>query len=659
MTKKTNSSESKSFVKKVMSRKEKPLHPTNQSFSESEWKEAFLNLDKYSKTDNRLFLSGILFAECFRKIENEFDRAIFRYNDTKGNLIRLQVGRINTFAKNESIRHYQKIPKTGQLLQSSINAELINNIETIIDAVCFSLIKIYENSNVSNNYSNNIELKDWLKETLDLSITYSEFKHFWHQCLRHNWYVDSLDIQTKVIRPANPDKFLKHYVSLSWNEEMLVSQSMLAIKDWKSLIVTEKHKLLIKPILKVEHITQKGELKFKISNRYQTPETLPLEIAVIEMAINKTHYQKLLKKPCPNFYGLILSDLLSCWRFISPIVSQIESKKHLPNNISDKEKLLRYSPTFLKEDLVTLIMEAFSRLTKEQALTIVNLFTYTGKNKDDIWCQPLVKVDDKRLTVVNTSLKLPNLLRCLDSWVEKSGWSKGKINKELGSCFEKFVRQKLENCNQSNKIKIYQESINFSKHIKGEKQQESDLIISIGHKIIIGEMKRSKYPTEPFDYGYYYQELEKAASQLKHRKEFVKKNLPSILEKLQLTHLAIEQVQVIPVIISSLPLATGQKFQGIPVVDIYILEWYLSQNKITWSTYTQKEQKEIQKVQLYSSEQEAENNIENYLNNPPQLKILSDNIKWQGIPIHNGSLITNNYHVYCYKAIRDNIDFSD
>ena len=26
---------------------------------------------------------------------------------------------------------------------------------------------------------------------------------------------------------------------------------------------------------------------------------------------------------------------------------------------------------------------------------------------------PLVKVDNKRLTVVNTSLKLPNLLRCL------------------------------------------------------------------------------------------------------------------------------------------------------------------------------------------------------------------------------------------------------
>ena len=171
-------------------------------------------------------------------------------------------------------------------------------------------------------------------------------------------------------------------------------------------------------------------------------------------------------------------------------------------------------------------------------------------------------------------------------------------------------------------------------------------------------MKRSKYPTGVFDYGYYYQELEKAASQLKNRKDFIEKNLPLILEKLQLTHLAIEQVQVIPVIISSLPLATGQKFQDIPVVDIYILEWYLSQNKITWSTYSQNKQEVIREVKLYSSDREAENNIENYLNNPPQLKILSDNIKWQGIPIYDGSLITNNCHVYCYKAIRDNINFS-
>ena len=94
--------------------------------------------------------------------------------------------------------------------------------------------------------------------------------------------------------------------------------------------------------------------------------------------------------------------------------------------------------------------------------------------------------------------------------------------------------------------------------------------------------------------------------------------------------------RLIPVIISNLSVAAGHNFHGFPVVDLSILKTYISNNTIRICDFTlsqdNKLNRELKKeILLYSSEQEAEDRIEEYIENPPQLSEISKDTKWQKI----------------------------
>ena len=287
------------------------------------------------------------------------------------------------------------------------------------------------------------------------------------------------------------------------------------------------------------------------------------------------------------------------------------------------------------------------------------MFTFNGEHNDDLWCQPFIKLDEEHFTIINTSLKTPNLLRCLGVWLKNSGLDKGWLTNKLGELFEKYIRTKLKQCNKLINVKVYDVSIDFGREVN--QQKETDLIISIGNKIVIGEIKhRSQYPTESIEYDYYYQELEKAGQQLAKRKEFIENNLDVILAQLKLTHIKSEKVEIIAIIISNLPLATGHTIGGFSVIDISILEMYLSSGTIKYGiAYNQdgKLKKEMnEEIKLYSSEKDAEENIGEYLRNPPQLQIISKQTKWVNIQLPN--MLDGIPSIYCYKPTVDNIYFN-
>ena len=627
------SRKAQSFFKKIISSREKPYQPTNDKFSIRDWQDEFWSIDKPDIRDFRLFESGIWFYECFREIINKFE-AILRYKDTKDKLIRLQVGAVNHLVDRE-YNNFQEINRKS--LEASDLFDFLSSSEAVVELVRHALIKIYKDE---NTVCNNITLTDWLERSINLSLMYDELKHFWMQCLWHEWYIKSNE-QSKeyLITTDNFEKSNKRRRALSWRDGVNQQKILEAIEDWQNMPIEEKYQFLELPILKIEDIDDNHIVKLGISNRHTIEDIFPLEKIILGITLDNICYRELLEKPCPNFKGLTLFQILLYWQFISPLSAQAINHLSLSEKSLGKEALLKASPTFKRSELLKLTLEIFP-FTEEQANTIINLLTFEGEYSDDLWCQPLIKIDEDNFTFINCSLKTPNLFRCLGVWLEKTGWKKENLDNsnlghKLGKLFESYVRSELKKANKLESLKIYDYPIYLEKNAKDPK--DTDLIMNIGDKIIIGEIKYNiKYPTEPIEYDKMFQNLVKAGEQLNKRKQYIEKNIHSILKQLKLTHVDIENVKLIPVIISNLSVAAGHNFHGFPVVDLSILKTYISNNTIRICDFTlsqdNKLNRELKKeILLYSSEQEAEDRIEEYIENPPQLSEISKDTKWQKI----------------------------
>lgn len=143
--------------------------------------------------------------------------------------------------------------------------------------------------------------------------------------------------------------------------------------------------------------------------------------------------------------------------------------------------------------------------------------------------------------------------------------------------------------------------------------------------------------------------MEKASYQLNRAiNDYIEPNFKLFLDRIGFSSLLEEQIKIIPVIISSLPLATGQKFQNIPVVDLEIIKRYLNEGKISNWVFNGESENLISETPFYSSEEEAEKSIGQYLAEPPQISMFFKNVRWENVPIAN--LHPNQKPIYCVKG---------
>lgn len=604
-----------------------------------------------------MFESGIWFYECFNEVVKKFGNLPY-YKDTKNKLIRFQVGAVNHLVHRE-YNNFQEINQKS--LEASDFFDFLSSSESIVELVRHALIKIHKEQNIVYG---DITLIDWIERSLNLSLMHDELKHFWMQCLWHEWYIESNTEKKKyLITPDDFEKANKHRRALSWRDGIEQQKLIKAVEDWHKMSEKEKSEFLRLPILTIENIDDNQIIKLGVSNRHIIKDIFPLEKIILGITLDNICYRELLEKPCPNFKGLTLLQILLYWQFMSPLSAQIINYLSLSEKTLNREALLKASPIFKRSELLEMTLANFP-FSKEQANEIIDIFVFQGEYSDDLWCQPLVKINEDDFTIINCSLKTPNLLRCLGIWLKKTGWKKEDLDNsdlgdKLGKLFENSIRSELQKTNKLKSLQVYDYPIYLEKKAKDPK--DTDLIMAIGNKIIIGEIKYNiKYPTEPIEYDKMFQKLEKASEQLSKRKEYIEKNIHSILEQLKLTHLNIDNIKIIPVIISNLSVAAGHNFNGFPVVDASVLKTYISNNTIRLCDFTLSQNNKLNKefkkeIMLYSSEQEAEDKIEKYLENPPQLSEISKNTKWAKILLPS---ILFNKKIFAIKPTVENSYFN-
>ena len=581
-------------------------------------------------------------------------------------MIRFQVGGIN-FSVHRSHKDlfepYINVNLNQSQSFSSISCcETVNLTEAIITAARLSLSEIFKlkraHKDCTSNKKDNSEelLKNWINSTIDIAIWYDEMVTFWLDCVWNDWYVDTSVCHQDLLLPANQMKAVIETICLYRSEAILATNSFVLCKEWSNLEKNDKEIFLKRPRITILSINKNGEMEFGINNYFNLEnidKCVPHEIGLLMLVLEKNYFKNLLTESLPELHNLTLIQILEAWTFISSMMREIKNQIPELDKILHSQDLLQYSPVFSQNNLVNLMSRTL-RLTSEQAVKIIELLTFKGESRDDLWYRPLIKVSEEKLTMIFASLESQNLIRCVEKWLEEGLSKKGKLPDRLGKSFEQFVRDEIRECNRLTNVKVFKTSFGFTD--KNNKKGDIDFIFKIGSKLIIGEVKRSNYPSNPIEFHNYYRDLEKASNQLNRIiKDYINPNLEKFLKKTGFSNLSVEQIRIVPVIISSLPFATGRKFQNIPVVDLEILKRYVNEGKTSDFTVTGESKKLIQEISFYSSEEEAEKLIEQYLAEPPQLKIFFNNVRWNRVPIPN--LAPNKKPIYRIKGFIESLNF--
>ena len=122
-------------------------------------------------------------------------------------------------------------------------------------------------------------------------------------------------------------------------------------------------------------------------------------------------------------------------------------------------------------------------------------------------------------------------------------------------------------------------------------------------------------------YHSYFELLDKAAKQASRKAAFVRKNLETFETSAGLDIPDTTKTRVVPVVITNLALGAGRTLDSVPVVDLLILTRFFDEGEVFHEGYHDDQGQVVsrEKTLLYDSETDAEQKLESYLQEPPQL----------------------------------------
>jgi hypothetical protein len=602
------------------------LLPNQPKFNPASWSNFFKSNNSRTKADRNLYKAGLWFHEHAKPIREKTDQVFEKMFSLKSkqNLLRFQIGMVNyQISEIENNR----INKDLNRLLISESSDTTHLIEGFITAARYPISRVLRELDKNPSQSlqsehNPHDLLNLLRATIDLGISYECLESFWNKCLWNEFCIDNLN-EDDFLVSSNPEKHELYIINfLRW---ITISQ-VSSIEKWQSLPDESKYRVLSRPRLSIILENDNSAIQLEVQDTLiSIREPFPCLADFSLYGFTKEDYypQSIFGEPLPFFLGMTLSQILSVWRFITTMASNVRANFPVTENILSENNLLCFSPVFSRSNLVNLITRVIPSVNVEQASKVIELMTFRN-HRDDLWYRPLITTGEDQLTAIFMALDSPNLSRIVSEWMREGGL---EIS-DKGHEFERIVYDKLCEANKLSNTQIFP-SLDFK---VSDKKEEIDLIIKLGQTIIVCELKCTLFPSTPYQLYRFYEELEfVAADQVKRKSTFVAQNLEDFLDLINSDDSASEEIHVFPIIISNLPLATGHIFQGIPVVDVRILQDYLDGGKFT--LVSESNNGPLEQIQVYSSEKEAEENVEKCLKAPPHIRKLREYIRRSAVPI--------------------------
>jgi hypothetical protein len=357
-----------------------------------------------------------------------------------------------------------------------------------------------------------------------------------------------------------------------------------------------------------------------------------MNVRAARFAAAEFYLMELLTEPLPQVNGQTLDQVMDAWELLAGLARSLKSMfmSRLENLPSDQplsiDDLAYFSPQIPARQLVYLIHDCLN-FSLASAESIINLFTFDeGCSRDkSIWTSPLVSVGDGKLVPVILPLISPLMLRIVQDWAKLGGMTLEKKGTEYEKSLESGLSRSIESSDTIEDAQVYEniKTVEFN----GE-QEEIDILFRLGNKIFVCEAKAPIVPQEPLQIHNHFERLSKACRQADRKSGFVRKNLDQLHEQYDFSY-PINELEIHPLVLTSMPIGVGWSDLNVPVIDRYILFRYFDTGGRIQSTAYSEQGFDTKKAETYyESEEEAVGRIIEYLNEPPTLYNLFQGLEY-------------------------------
>ena len=600
---------------KNLIRKKKVKWPSERGFDKEQWKEA--------TQGSNLSKAGLVFDEIFSSVREELG-ALYKEAPKIGtkNLLeaymsfsnreRVVLNRDNSAnqkAKNMSAFSTDKNKYENELSYGEVSVGAVDAIQKAVGR----LMNEEEVKSTDRGY----EYLSFVSDELMLSQLYNIYENYWQALVWGEYEFTVVDDKEKIykISQIDSEKEVSYLVSQN-RKEKLAAQELSTIAGIGRVIEYYKNDSVI-------YFSKQGKkriLKIKpVGKEHNVFQAYNASMHYGFLVIGDKFPEDYLKKEYNNC-GFCLSDVFNVFRSLV-LMSQL-SLDGFPedDSVFNHKKLSQFSVKIKKYELSRALSKSlgyqFIKCNK-----IIDFLTFFGKKGEDLWCYPLVNLSESVLTFSLSSLLSPNFERVIEHWIVKMG-----VDLSLkGVVYENIVLNHLNDSLKNNAIfKDYEEAC--SKRIKLDSgEEEIDLMIRIGDKILLGEIKSIVTSDSPISQYRAGEVLEGASLQALRKVGFFRDNISDVFGVLGWEYKEDIEYDFIPVIVNSSKIYSGFSFGGIPVCDELILRSYFSSN--IFPLASKSSENHIAWFTLYKNEKEAADNMAKYFNAPPQIIITNNDFR--------------------------------
>lgn len=251
---------------------------------------------------------------------------------------------------------------------------------------------------------------------------------------------------------------------------------------------------------------------------------------------------------------------------------------------------------------------------------------------DDVWSAPLVALrhgvgpGEACVALMVHPLRHGGLLRLTDIWLQRLGFDLDF----RGTSFEAHCRARLvELCDHSSLASHARVFARDFKFVDTDgKEQQIDLLLVIGDKLVVGEIKCLLAPHGPMAWTNHAGKITKAVHQALCRISAIRRSLPQFLARArQLGCVIPDKFEPLPMVLLNHAIGTGQTVNEVPVVDLQMLETFFNGRLRHFEVFHGNESVEQgPEKTFYANAEDAAGAFAQYLRHPPQLARLQDKV---------------------------------
>lgn len=590
-------------------------YPTSGRFNCDEWNHIFNKVAVHSHEVGHLYWGGMVIGELINECDSQFHQRISTYSSVNA-LDYIALINIKT------IRYCNELLSQPLKQLGAFNESLL---ECLLILLKNNRIKVTE-------VTNEISFGDFENMLPSLSNRVYLF-NLWKKVRDFGYGVDQ-NTQSIIFQPTDETLEFGRVCAVRRREELTLQIGITNMHKVQNGAPDTFNLPKVKPkIIPVQIIIKNGQRIFK----YDKPELKYDSSLFMLVAQIPFYFREIFFKPFGKDNLITLKIVVQYWSIIGQIAGLIS--KYVSDHDVSKLKDIDNLCSFKESELVEIFELCFNY---DSIITQAFLEIYSSNTKKliDIWLTPFIKVNEYYhfIPVAGTS-NFQWIIETIQNDFFEIQFKGEKSKSNKGSLFEESVAQYFNEELFRNEFfpkefcRVFLANIEY----KNYDNEEIDIVFRLGQSYLLVETKAFKLGTSCSDYHNIKERLEESNIQRK-RKAFINDYERFKLRFDSCADFVLEQEKVHVCYLVSNSHLVGSTINDAPVIDMHILERYFLKGYLT---VIRSNQKESRNAYFYQNCNEAEQKLQNYLENPPQLEIYNEqyrcdfqsNWSYQGRPV--------------------------